>query len=284
MKINLLIKYFIILCLISLSGCASNLFYLPDRITYSTPPDYGLSYESLFFNSIDGTKLHAWYIPSKTKQKGLVIHYHGNSRNISGHISQVAWLPKAGYSLFMFDYRGYGLSSGHAERVGLHLDSVAALNYVLDHLAIGKETNIFVLGQSLGGANAIDAVASIQGKGLKALIIDSTFTSYQDIVVDKAKSISFASGSFASTPELLTNNQYSPKDSIKNVPIPVLFIHGTDDQVIPLDHSKELFNLANEPKKMWTIEKGYHLSTFKDPVNQKKLIEYLEQFNSDHSF
>lgn len=267
-------------------SCASGLFYHPDRISYSNPSSEHLKYESIFFKSIDGTKLHAWYIPAVGDEKGVVIHFHGNSQNISGHFSLVSWLPREGYSLFMFDYRGYGLSEGKPDREGLHLDSISALNFVFDNPNINN-SNIFVLGQSLGGANAIDAVSAIQGRNIKALVIESTFVSYQDIALEKSKSVSFVSGSFASSPSLLTTDKHSPKDNIRNIAaVPILFIHGTEDKVIPLRHSKELYEQALEPKSMWVIDKGRHLDAFAEhrPEMKESVLEYFEQYRDKNTF
>jgi len=110
-------------------------------------------------------------------------------------------------------------------------------------------TRLLIFGQSLGGTNAIAAVGAGNQAGIRAVAIESTFSSYSDIANDKF------SGS-----GLLVRNTYSSRRFIGRIsPIPLLLIHGTADQVIPDKHSQTLFDLAGEPKQLVLIPNGTHL-------------------------
>ena len=117
-----------------------------------------------------------------------MIHFHGNAQNMTAHFGFVSWLPALGFNLFVFDYRGYGTSAGTPNRRGVYEDSLAALDYIAARPDI-DHNRLLVLGQSLGGANAVAAVGSRPIAGIRAVVVDSAFAAYQDIVRDKMAAI-----------------------------------------------------------------------------------------------
>lgn len=268
------------LCTVLLSGCISKPFYFPNNDVYSTPTDYGLSYEVVQFKSQDGTSLSGWFIPASNindprQAKGTIIHFHGNAENMTSHWQFVSWLPSHGFNLFVFDYRGYGASEGSPEPQGVLEDSTSAINTVRARQDIDPE-KLFIIGQSLGGNNAIAAVGSGDRSGIRALVIDSTFYSYASIASDTIPGTGW-----------LVSNIYSAADYVDQIsPIPVLFIHGTKDSIVPHAHSERLYEKSREPKKLILIEGGEHIDAlslrygtkyrdevlkfFEEAVNQKK--------------
>lgn len=120
------------------SGCASRMLYYPTPNEYGNPSVAGLRYEKVTFASKDGTPLSGWFIPAIGKAKGTVIHFHGNAQNMTAHFSFVAWLPREGFNVFVFDYRGYGTSPGTPSRQGVYEDSCAALQYLRSRPDIDK--------------------------------------------------------------------------------------------------------------------------------------------------
>ncbi|QDL56648.1 alpha/beta hydrolase [Rhodoferax aquaticus] len=242
------------LCAALLSACnLQSVFFQPDDVLYSTPGQQGLKYEDLVIVSPDGTKLAAWFIPaigvaSPREAKGTVVHLHGNAQNMSAHWNYVAWLPAKGYNLLVFDYRGYGASQGEPDLQGVFDDSNAALNYVRNRKDMDPN-RLLVLGQSLGGTNAIAAVGSGNRAGVKAMVIDATFYSYSAIASDKV------SGAGA-----LMDDRYSAANFIERIaPIPLLLLHGTADAVIPYSHAQRLLAKAREPKQLLTIDGAGHI-------------------------
>lgn len=236
-----------------LAGCVQSMFYYPDSVRYETPDVLGLRYEPVQFTSADGTRLSGWFLPAAGREnpkeaKGTVVHFHGNAQNMSTHWRFVAWLPKQDYNVFVFDYRGYGQSEGKPDPKGVFEDSNAALNYVRSRADVDPE-RLFVFGQSLGGTNAIAVVGSGNRAGVRAAAIESTFYSYSSIANDKLRGAG-----------LLVSDDYAASKYVAAVsPIPLLFIHGTDDQVIPLSHSKRLLADAREPKRLIEVPGAGHL-------------------------
>jgi len=263
----------------SCQGCVGGMFYYPDQKVYDTPARHGLKYEEVTFPSRDGTSLSGWFIPAVGQPKGTVIHFHGNAQNMTSHFGFVSWLPSRGFNLFVFDYRGYGKSAGKPERQGIYEDCLAALDYIAKRPGIDHE-RLLVLGQSLGGANAIVALSSSPRKGVRAIAIDSTFSSYRGIVRDKIGDIPLLSLLRWPLSYLLIGDELSPDQYVAKIaPTPLLIIHGSEDPVIPYRHGKRLFDLAGEPKQLWTVEGGEHTSALMDPAGgyRQRLVAFFSE-------
>lgn len=256
----------------SLAGCVSSPFYHPDSVLYGTPASVGLKFEEVVFSSSDGTRLTGWFIPATGYQspknaKATVIHFHGNAQNMSAHWQFVDWLPRRGFNVFVFDYRGYGASQGSPEPKGVFEDANAALNYVRSRKDLDPE-RLVVLGQSLGGTNAIAVVGSGNRSGVKAIAIEATFYSYSSIASDKV----FGAG-------VLVGDAYSAERYVGGLaPIPLLLLHGTLDRVVPYAHSQRLFDKAREPKAMITVEGGGHIEALSSRFGSKYQEALLDFF------
>lgn len=260
--------------LLSTSGC-SNLFFYPMKPYIRTPADIGLEYQNVEFQSSDGTPLHGWWLPAKGKAIGTILYLHGNAENISTHIANINWLPEQGYNVFIFDYRGYGKSQGTTKIDGIISDAESAISTVLA-LPENHNNSVIVFGQSLGGAIAIYATAHTPERAhVKALVVESSFSSYRQIAREKF-------GSFWLTWPLqyplswTITDRYSPIKAIPEItPIPLLLIYGQNDRIVPAHHGLQLFEAAHEPKKLWLIPNGHHISAFTTPSRQQMLIDYL---------
>ena len=175
------------------AGCVANKdFYYPTSDVFPAPVRYRLRHEDVTFPSGDGTKLTGWFIRGfGEKPKGTVIHFHGNANNMAGHFAAVAWLPKYGFNVLAFDYRGYGKSDGKPSPGGLYMDCLAAIDYVKSRKDVDPD-KILLFGQSLGAANAITAVGKPASEltplpGIRAVLADSSFYSYRSIAATKIR-------------------------------------------------------------------------------------------------
>lgn len=269
--LTLFISVLLALACAYLSSIAQNYFYYPEKqYLWGTPEDDGLVYEEITFQSSDNLTLHGWFVPALTQgkesTKGTVILVHGNAANISNHWHMANWLPQKGFNVFLFDYRGYGYSEGKPSFKGTTEDTIHAIQYIRTRPDIDPD-RLLVIGQSLGGNNAIAAIAALSAQekqSICAVVIDSTFFSYSSIANDKLSGAG-----------LLINDAYSARQHIQEItPIPSLFIHGTADQVIPYSHTQRLFEIAPEPKALIIISGGRHItalssysgSTYRDQV------------------
>ncbi|MBS1196742.1 MAG: hydrolase or acyltransferase, alpha/beta fold family [Proteobacteria bacterium] len=270
--------YCLLACLASLPGCdAHHYFYRPTQEQYANPANQGLRYEDIFFTSLDGTRLHGWFIPAKGQAQGTLIHFHGNSKNISGHLHYTDWLAEKGFNLFLFDYRGYGKSAGTPEPEGLTQDGVAAIRYIQSRKDI-DHNRLLVFGQSLGGTYSLTALAR-ERRGVCGVVIEGTFSSHREIAIDQMASddVPRPLKSFIAT--LLVGNQHDAAPLIGQFgKLPILLVHGSADSVIPVAHGDRLAALLPKDATYWRKEGDHHLVTFMADrtENRASLQQFLE--------
>lgn len=268
------------------SGCSS-IYFFPTRNYVATPESFGLNYESVRLPvGRDGAvDLSAWWIPAQTQDSaapacGTVVLFHGNAQNMGNHLFGSAWLPLAGFNLLIFDYRGYGSSSGQPNVPSLIADGAKVLDYALDRLDMSglKQSKILIYGQSIGGALAIPVIANYNRRErIAGAVIESSFYSYPGIVREKL-------GAFLLTWPLqhplswLFLSRHNPKSFIGQIaPIPVLLVHGQNDEIVFPENSRELFKSANEPKELWEIPGGGHIDAFQHPEQRNRFTAYLQR-------
>lgn len=262
-----------------LHGCANPLFYQPDHAIYSHPSDCTHGCEEINFTSRDGTKLHGWFLPAAGQPKGTIFHCHGNAQNVTAQIGFVRWLPDRGYNVFSFDYRGYGKSQGKPERLGVLEDTQAALRYLRTRTDI-DQGRIVVFGQSLGGVNAIVALATETNAaaGIRGIAIDSAFASYRLAVRDKIGDIPVLSLLRWPLSFLVVSDGYSPLDYIQRLPpgVPIVLMHGTTDRVLPTRHARLLYDAAGKPKDLWILRGMNHCEAVTYPEHRLALLNFFD--------
>ncbi len=271
------IIFLLILAIALMPGCTS-LFFHPSKRLHPTPLLKNVNQEDVYFKTPDGLTLHGWLLkPKHNKNFGVILHLHGNAENITAHVNNVLWLVEEGFTVFTFDYRGYGKSEGSPEIEGVHIDAETALEKTLN-ISAGANKKIIVFGQSLGGAIAVYTVANTKHrKNINALILDSPFSGYRKIAREKVSQIVLA-WPIRHPLSLLINDYYSPAEWIKKTaPIPLLIMHGKNDPVIPTHHSLILFAQAGEPKDLWITETDGHILSLADKDVKERLIDYLKR-------
>lgn len=270
---------FVILILLLLIGFAlfayykaEQLFYYPDQVDYERSPQYFKQpFEDIWITTKDSEKLHGWFIPSTQHEDpkealGTILHYHGNAANLTAQYSGVAWLPHQGFNVIAFDYRGYGKSSGKPSFDGVFQDGVSALVFAQSFPKIDPN-KLIVIGQSLGGNVAIASVGSYENAKIKAMIIDSTFYSYPQIAGDKLAGAKF-----------LIRDQYSAYRYLTQLQhIPIFYVHGTSDQVIPYYHSEKLYEETLGMKEKLILPNVRHIEAFYLPHIQSKITSFLTE-------
>ena len=266
-----------LLLLFALTGC-THLIFQPMKQHLIDPRQRGIETRDVYFESGDGVRLHAWFLPAQTETpQGTIVFLHGNAENISTHIGSVYWLPERGYNVFLFDYRGYGRSEGEPTLDGLQMDFRAALDKVFSMDAVNTG-RVAVLGQSMGAVTAITGLADSPYKQrLDALIVEGAMSSYRDVAREKLSGF-WLTWAFQWPLSLTISDAYRPVEVIDEIsPLPLLIIHSRDDRVIPVHHAKELFRAAREPKELWLVDEVPHIAAFTVQENREKLLQYLER-------
>lgn len=259
----------------SMTGCVGRMFYYPDRQVHGSPADSGLAFQEVRFASRDGTALTGWFVPAKGAATGTVVHLHGNAMNMTAHFSFVDWLPARGFNVFTFDYRGYGASAGTPDRKGVYEDSLAAIEHVLARPDVDR-SRVVVLGQSLGGANALAVLGREGTRGVRAVVADSSFFSYRSIVKDKIAAMPGLAALRGPLSLAVIGDDLSPGPTVGRIaPVPLLFLHGEADRVIPSSHSARLYEAAKEPKTLWLVPRADHTEAITDRRWQDRIAAFL---------
>lgn len=244
----------------------SSLVFLPefDRSIRASPTDIGLEFTSLKLATADGETLHGWVVPAKTQQKerGLVIFFHGNAGNISHRLDYPRMFHDLGLTTLMFDYRGYGLSSGTPSEDGTYADARTAWHHATQVLGF-PASRIILFGESLGGAVAAQLAAEMRPG---ALVLASTFTSVPDLGADLYPLLPI---------RLLASIRYETLTRLTQIDCPVMVIHSRNDDVIPFKHGQRLFEAARPPKKFLEIDGGHNDGFV---FGRKEWVGYLGSF------
>ncbi len=245
----------------------SHFIFFPQKHIDQTPDLLSLKYEDVFFRVENNIKLHGWWIQA-VNSRGVILFFHGNAGNISHRLESIQSFNKIGLSVFIFDYRGYGLSEGKISEAGLYSDAEASWKY-LTEIRNFKPSEIIIFGRSLGGAIATWLAKAYEPA---ALIIESTFTSVKEAAAELYPFLPV---------KLLLRFNFNTIDFIPEVKCPILIIHSRDDELIPFNHGLRLFNAATLKKELLEI-RGSHNNGFFYSAETYKLG--LENFISRHLF
>jgi fermentation-respiration switch protein FrsA (DUF1100 family) len=238
--------------------------FFPDPHLIGTPQDFGLEYEEVWFEAEDGVKLHGWWVPKPGAP--VFLWFHGNAGNISHRLENIKLLvEEVGVQVFIFDYREYGRSAGNISREGTFKDGAAAYRYLTETRGI-PGPDIILFGRSLGTALATDT--ALKGRS-RALILESAFTNSQEMAKLYAPFL------FDWRPKV----PYDNLGRIGKVAAPVLIIHGTDDEIIPVDMARRVFAAASEPKELYLIDGAHHNDTYLvgGPGYVKRLQAFIQK-------
>lgn len=232
-------------------GCSfEKMFYFPNKTLAHQKEADSLGFEHVNFASKNGNKIDGYYVIPKDSIVGAVLLLHGNAGNISDQISSLVKLQNAGFEVLVIDYQGFGKSQGEVSHQNLVDDAESALEYLKEKTK-SKKIPIIVLGRSIGGHLAVKIAHDHQNE-INALVIEGAFTNHHSIAVAISP---FWLQPFA---EILVWSKYKASTLIKDITIPKLIIHSTEDEVIPFWMGVELYNKAVAPKEFWEI-KGKHI-------------------------
>ncbi|PHH61536.1 hypothetical protein CDD81_273 [Ophiocordyceps australis] len=249
----------------------------PDSRTHLPhPSQFGIhDFEELVIPTHDGQKLCAFYIrgPRGGHNSDItLLMFHGNAGNI-GHRLPIAKaiINLVGCNVLMLEYRGYGTSTGEPDETGLMIDAQTGLDY-LRQRAETRNHRLLVYGQSLGGAVGIKLVARNQHQGdIAGLVLENTFLSMRKLipsVIPPAKYLT------------LLCHQVWPSESILPTidKVPVLFISGLHDEIVPPDHMRQLYHLCNAPSKTWKpLPSGDHNSSVLEEGYFEAIADFVAQ-------
>ncbi len=244
----------------------SKYIYHPDKIIAATPAIVGLDFEDLSLTTEDGETIKAWLVPCVAdgrQAERTVLFCHGNAGDMGDRIDSLQTFNKLGYNTLVFDYRGFGESSGKPTEAGTYIDAQTCWDYLVDERKVLPE-NIIVFGRSLGGAIACWLAANANPGHL---VLESTF----------ASAPAMAHEMFPYLPVgLFCRFKYNNVANVSNVHCPVMVAHSKEDRVLPYKQGHSVFVAANEPKQFVEIQGGHNAGGLDSNVHyQKALAKFL---------
>lgn len=234
---------YLVLCLPLMLGQAKYVFS-PTRVVGLTPAYFDLEFEAVTLRTDDGESLSAWYIPAKGAQ-WTVLFCHGNGGNIGGRLDTIKTFHDLGMNVMIFDYRGYGESTGVPGERGTYLDVRSAWEYLRDEKELVAD-KLILFGRSLGGA-----VAAWQAEQVSPalLVLESTFTSAPDMAAEM----------FPIMPaRLLCKFGYDTLSRVSDLSCPLIIAHGKEDKVVKYGHGRAIYEAAREPKRFIDLDGGHN--------------------------
>lgn len=219
------------------------LIYFPDP-TRHTPASLGLAgVEEVVLTRANGVRIMNWYAAAQPSRPTL-LYFHGNGGNLAARAERVAMYRDAGLGVFMMSYRGYSGSTGAPSEAANVGDALAAFDEVIRRGV--PENSIILYGESLGSGVAVQVAIARRVAGV---ILDAPFTSLADV---GARVYPYLPVHYA------ISDTYDSKSRIGDIACPLLIVHGEQDQVVPHDMGRALFDAAREPKVFASIPEAGH--------------------------
>jgi alpha-beta hydrolase superfamily lysophospholipase len=215
--------------------------FVPTKTIEDTPANYKLSYKEVWLPIEGKDRIYAWWIPAQSNAAPTVLYCHGNGHNIGEVADLASRFHKMGLSVFAFDYRGYGKSEGaFPSETAVYTDAKRAWDYLTLDQKIPPQ-RIAIYGHSLGGAIAINL--AIQHPNASGLIVQSSFSNALEMAKRNWWTAIFPVNA-------LLNQRFESLHKVSQLQMPVLYLHGTADTVIPFEMSQRLFEKTRSPKQL----------------------------------
>ncbi len=223
---------FLVVIVFTLS-CADQIIFQPPAAGYTDDADV------IKLTTADGKMISAMYF-EKEGAEFTILFSHGNAEDMGPNREFFRLLNRWGFSVFAYDYHGYGTSEGRPSEKNVYLDIDAAWRYLVDDLAT-EPNRIIALGRSVGSGPAVYLATRTKPAGL---VLESPLTSAFRVVTRIG---------------ILPFDKFDNIARIAHVHCPVLVIAGEADNVVGIRHGKALYEKANEPKQhLWVPGAGHN--------------------------
>jgi fermentation-respiration switch protein FrsA (DUF1100 family) len=203
--------------------------------------------QDAYFTADDGTRLHGWYAPN-VQPKGHALLLHGNAGNVTLLAETIRVLNRRhSLSVLALDYRGFGRSEGTPTERGVYMDARAARKWLAEKESI-SESDVVLMGASIGGAVAVELAAR---DGARGLVLANTFTSLPAAAQHHWPWLPMT---------LVLSTRMDSLSKIKDYHGPLLLSHGDADEIVPYEQGQALYQAASGPKRLVTVHGGKHNS------------------------
>ncbi len=258
MDFVLLIVTIYLVSLVGLYFFQRQMIYFPNRSEAFGPSDPVLEVKTS-----DDLTLKSLFIAPRDKTKPLLVMFHGNAGHAGHRLTKMGPFVQAGYGVLVSGYRGYGGNPGKPAENNFYADA-DRLMITLTEKGYSAD-KIVLYGESLGTGVASYVAANHSVKGL---IFDAPFISLAQAAAEHYPIFPV---------KTLIKDRYDTIARINNIKAPILFLHGTEDRVIPFHHSEKLYDVFNGQKEFHVIEGGNHYTEFTvNPAAQEAVLTFLK--------
>ncbi len=247
--------------LVALYFVQARMLFLPSSELVADPGAVGLAFEDVEIDTADGERLHAWWVPHPLA-RGTLLFSHGNAGNVSYRLDSLRLFHRLGLNVLIYDYRGYGRSTGRPSEHGLYRDGEAARRWLTEEVGTAAG-DVVLFGRSMGAAVAARLATEHRAT---CVIAESAFTS----VPDRAAEI------YWWLPvRWLLRIRMNTRGYVADVELPVLVVHSRDDEIVPFSHGRRLLEAAGERGELLEIA-GDHNTGFLQSV--ERYVDGLDRF------
>ncbi|EAU61803.1 hydrolase of the alpha/beta superfamily [Stigmatella aurantiaca DW4/3-1] len=208
----------------------------------------------------EGSTVYAWHAPAPTGAP-TVVHFHGNGEQLADAEWLAQAFQEAGLGFYAVEYPGYGLARGReSSEQGLYAAAEVALEHLHRELGVARERTV-LQGQSLGSGVAVEMAR--RGRGARLALI-TPYTSIPDI----------GARLFPWLPvRLLARDVFDSASKAPGLTLPVLILHGSRDEVVPVDMGVRLGTLF--PNATLRLLQGlHHNDVLSEPATREELMRF----------
>jgi fermentation-respiration switch protein FrsA (DUF1100 family) len=235
-----------------------NLLYHPNENNYSDDK-ISVDIKKVKILTSDNIELLGWYHEKNLKDYKTLIYFHGNAGSLENRIHKLNHFQDMNINFLIIAWRGFSGNQGKPSEEGLYVDGKSAIDWVIEKGV--DEKNIILYGESLGTGVAAHLA---QNKNYAGIILETPFTS----MIDAAKTF------YPYIPvNLLLKDKFENYKKVKNINIPILVMHGEEDQIVPFSMGKKIYEIANEPKFSYFTKYDNHMMEY-----DEKLVLALKSF------
>lgn len=204
----------------------------------------GLPLEEVWLPIDESVTLFGWFVDAGPT-KPVLLWCHGNAGNVSHRLGNIRDLYYRGVSVLIFDYRGYGRSTGSPSERGMYQDALASYDYLIRERRIPPD-RVILFGRSLGSGVAGEIAINRPAAGL---IVEGAFPSIQ----------SMSDYHYFGLPaRWFMDLEFNLLNKVAHLQQPLLVIHGEKDSIVPVDLGRQVFDAAPEPKRWYVVPGADH--------------------------
>lgn len=293
LKIILFILILIVIIIFAIGWHFSNMIIYPKVAKYNYTYDYevengrieiekfsNFEKQEVYIDSKYGYKIHGLFFPNNNSQKVMIL-CHGITWSLYGSVKYMDMFLKRGFAVFIYDHRNHGLSGGKDTSFGYYekFDLKKCTDWLYNKL--GKDIIVGLHGESMGAGTVLQNIAI--DRRIKFCIEDCGYSDAQDLFkhrlekdynIKKLPLVALSS----KISKIRVGWKYkdvSPITTLPNVEIPILFIHGEEDDYVPTFMCNQMYLAKKGYKDIYVAPNAGHAEAY-----WKNKEEYEEKVDS----